>query len=99
LSTLPLSIYENNSEEKACGSRMLKIVLDNSVANGVVGAEVATAHPSAIRFYKRFGFSQFKAEIREIQLGLNLKKRGRPQRTKPSRDQELPDFEHLLPKG
>jgi ribosomal protein S18 acetylase RimI-like enzyme len=69
---------------KGIGSRMLEQVLDNSLANGVVGAEVATSHPRAIKLYRRFGFSQFKAEIGEIQLGLDLIKRKRREMPRPS---------------
>jgi ribosomal protein S18 acetylase RimI-like enzyme len=57
------------------GSMMLRLLLKRAIAKGVVGAEVATSQPKAIRLYKKFGFSQYKAEIGEIQLELNLKKR------------------------
>ena len=54
---------------------MLRLALDRAIARGAVGAEVATAHPKAIKLYKKFGFSQYKAKIGEILLWLNLKKR------------------------
>jgi ribosomal protein S18 acetylase RimI-like enzyme len=56
------------------GSRMLKMLLKNAIQEGVVGAEVATAQRGAVRLYSKFGFSQYRAEIGEILLGLDLKK-------------------------
>jgi ribosomal protein S18 acetylase RimI-like enzyme len=56
------------------GSQMLRMLLRRARSEGALSAELGTSRRRAIKFYKRLGFSQFKGDMGEIHLGLDLKK-------------------------
>lgn len=60
--------------QRGIGTIMLRHIIARAIIQGAVAIEVATAQRPAFRLYKKFGFSQYRADIGEVLLGLNLKK-------------------------
>jgi ribosomal protein S18 acetylase RimI-like enzyme len=58
---------------RGIGTRMLKYIIVEAKMRGVVAIEVSTAQRPAYRLYRKLGFRQYRADIGEVLLGLDLK--------------------------
>jgi ribosomal protein S18 acetylase RimI-like enzyme len=59
---------------RGIGTRMLKYTIVGAKMRGVVAIEVSTAQRPAYRLYRKLGFRQYRADIGEVLLGLDLRK-------------------------
>jgi hypothetical protein len=56
---------------------MLETSIRKAESEGAIAVEVATAQKPAFLLYKKFGFTQFRADMGEVLLGIDLKKSNR----------------------
>ena len=64
---------------KGLGSKMLGLIIDKAIKkHKIAGVEVSTIRKDAVRFYKeKFGFFQFKGDIGEVFLSLDITERAK----------------------